>query len=35
MIDEIISSIDYQPNSIKLKEVIAEEFYRNGKYYLD
>ena len=35
MIDEIISSFNYQPNSIKLKEVIAEEFYRNGKYYLD
>ena len=35
MIDEIILSIDYHPNLIKLKEGIAEEFYRNGKYYLD
>jgi hypothetical protein len=35
MVNDKINDLGYNPDSISLKKNICDEFYKNGKYYLD
>ena len=35
MVNDKINDLGYNPDSISLKKSICDEFYKNGKYYLD